>query len=598
MCRERSAYNPASGVVLAAGTQTLGVTFTPADTTVYTTATAAVSLTVHSAIAPLLITTNTLLGGTAGALYFSTLTATGGTTPYSWSIVSGSLPLGLLLIGTGTISGIPAEEVTSNFTVQVTDANNSTATQSLSIFVTPLLTYSARTDNCVNGTQSGCIAKTTTGEAGASLVYREGVNDPIPAGFGPATITSGSCPTGLKPSTYPANCPAPMNTSSTDPDFGAYLVIATDDSTNAPNTLTPYKVAWHLGSDGEWDAFSWDETLLLAHNTAGGATILNVNPAAIHAHTWRGPGCVNSSGIYNAQSGSGDSTHLAFGGSWSFSRVASEPHVLYELSSVPTQVNQVTVNSSIASPGSGTLSRNIYVDFTSDSPVPCSVVESAAPGNPTTYASSWDGDFEVADDGTISYGLTGGYDWAQSWTVTPVDTFILPTAGNSGKYGFQATAITGSGVTGISEPFWCQTAGCTVTDGGVTWTNIDKLNGQGPGFDVLIYRPAGTVAAGCTRINTRLGKIYRGTGNSAPAGYMTTNDQVACTRAGTYPSACSMPDRFTLHEVGQSANSQFVGLTPPAVKGQIRRGAGIPERSAANRALLHGWERIHHLLAT
>jgi hypothetical protein len=248
-------------------------------------------------------------------------------------------------------------------------------------------------------------------------------------------------------------------------------VMATDEDTFAHNASKPYTVAWHMGSDGGWDAFSWDETLLLAKNTAGSATVLNISPAAIHAHTCgTPPGCVNETGLYPAVSGGGDSGHLAHGGSWSFSRVAGEPHVLYEIANVPTQVNQLLITSSITSPGTGSLSRNIYVDFTTDTPVPCSVMQSAAPGNPTTYAASWVGSFEVANDGTISYAMTGGYDWAPAWTVTPIDTFIQPTVGNVGNYGFQATAVFGTGTTGGSEPAWCQTAGCTVTDGGGTWT--------------------------------------------------------------------------------------------------------------------------------
>ncbi len=195
-------------------------------------------------------------------------------------------------------------------------------------------------------------------------------------------------------------------------------------------------------------------------------------------------------------------------------------------------------------------------------------MESAAPGNPTTYTASTTTSFQVADDGSVSYGITGGYDWAAAWVVTPIDTFILPTRYNTGKYGFQATATSGTSTTGTSEPAWCQTTGCTVTDGGVTWTNIGMLYGQGPAFDVVIYRPAGTSAPGCTRINTRLGKIYRGTGNSAPAGYMTTNDDVVCTRAGTWPTTpCSLPDRFEIHEVGQPQNGQYVILVPTGSEG-------------------------------
>src|SRR5882762_1751824 len=54
------------------------------------------------------ITTSTLASGTVGVAYNSALTATGGTTPYSWSIASGTLPTVLTLSSAGVISGTPS----------------------------------------------------------------------------------------------------------------------------------------------------------------------------------------------------------------------------------------------------------------------------------------------------------------------------------------------------------------------------------------------------------------------------------------------------------------------------------------------------------
>jgi hypothetical protein len=54
------------------------------------------------------ITTNTLTGGTVGTAYSQTLTASGGTAPYTWTIVSGTLPAGLTLSTRGVISGTPS----------------------------------------------------------------------------------------------------------------------------------------------------------------------------------------------------------------------------------------------------------------------------------------------------------------------------------------------------------------------------------------------------------------------------------------------------------------------------------------------------------
>lgn len=86
------------------------------------TATKALSITILSA--PLNITTTTLPNGTVGAAYNSTVQATGGTPPYTWSITVGTLPAGLSLnANTGAITGTPSATGTSNFTVHVVDSS-------------------------------------------------------------------------------------------------------------------------------------------------------------------------------------------------------------------------------------------------------------------------------------------------------------------------------------------------------------------------------------------------------------------------------------------------------------------------------------------
>lgn len=63
------------------------------------------------------------------------LSASGGQPPYSWAVVSGALPPGLTLNPAGEISGTPTTVMTADFTVQVTDADSTTATLNLQIEV-------------------------------------------------------------------------------------------------------------------------------------------------------------------------------------------------------------------------------------------------------------------------------------------------------------------------------------------------------------------------------------------------------------------------------------------------------------------------------
>jgi hypothetical protein len=112
-----------AGTPTAAGTYAFTVAVTdsqsPADR-----ATQQLSLTVAPApVAPLAITTASLPAGKRRRSYSQTLAASGGVTPYVWSLASGSLPPGLTLSpSTGRISGTPTTTGRWSFTVRVTDA--------------------------------------------------------------------------------------------------------------------------------------------------------------------------------------------------------------------------------------------------------------------------------------------------------------------------------------------------------------------------------------------------------------------------------------------------------------------------------------------
>ena len=78
-------------------------------------------LTVQNSLA---ISTASVPGGLVGQGYSQTLTATGGTAPYTWSLVSGALPPGLSLNGPGGIlSGTPKQFGTYNFSIRATDSS-------------------------------------------------------------------------------------------------------------------------------------------------------------------------------------------------------------------------------------------------------------------------------------------------------------------------------------------------------------------------------------------------------------------------------------------------------------------------------------------
>ena len=129
------------------------------------------------------IASSSLQSGTVGTAYSATLQASGGTTPYSWSLGSGSLPAGLSLnSSSGTISGTPTTSGTSTFTAEATDPSSSAATKSLSIAIAPLPLV-ITTTSLPNG---------STNTAYSAFLFAGGGSPPYKW-----SVSSGALPSGL-----------------------------------------------------------------------------------------------------------------------------------------------------------------------------------------------------------------------------------------------------------------------------------------------------------------------------------------------------------------------------------------------------------------
>ena len=144
-------------------------------------ATANLSITIS---AGLTITTASLPGGVVGDSYRTTVLASGGTTPYTFTTVGGSLPAGLSLSTAGAITGTPTTAGTFSFTVQVKDTSTppENATANLSITIAPPLTIT--TTSLPAGVLSNSYSAAVTASGGVT-----------PYTF---SISKGSLPGGLK----------------------------------------------------------------------------------------------------------------------------------------------------------------------------------------------------------------------------------------------------------------------------------------------------------------------------------------------------------------------------------------------------------------
>ncbi|GHU80507.1 hypothetical protein FACS1894191_5940 [Clostridia bacterium] len=174
-----------SGTPTTAGTSTFTV---KASNGVNPDATKQLSITIEAATpsgtAPT-ITTTALAGGTVGTAYSQALAATGDAT-ITWTLDSGTLPVGLTLSSGGVISGTPTTAETATFTVKASNGVNPDATKQLSITIeaaTPSGTAPTITTNALaNGTVNTVYSETLTATGDATITW---------------SVTAGSLPSGL-----------------------------------------------------------------------------------------------------------------------------------------------------------------------------------------------------------------------------------------------------------------------------------------------------------------------------------------------------------------------------------------------------------------
>jgi hypothetical protein len=132
------------GTPTAAGTSTFGVQLADSQGLI---ATKSFSLAITAGLA--ITTSSPLPAGTVAAQYSQTLTAAGGTPPYTWTLSGGSLPAGLSLSAAGVIGGTPTISGAASFTIQVTDANRAATAVPFTLTINAALTFVSSTlPNC------------------------------------------------------------------------------------------------------------------------------------------------------------------------------------------------------------------------------------------------------------------------------------------------------------------------------------------------------------------------------------------------------------------------------------------------------------------
>jgi hypothetical protein len=227
------AYSPMSGTVLSAGQQTLTVTFTPTNTTDYTTATSSVTLTVNKVTpaitwpAPKAITYGTALSGTqlnatstvAGTFAYSpaagtvlsagqhTLTATfTPTNTTDYATVTANVTLTVNPAPSFTLGGSPtsltlAQGASGKTTITVSDKNGFTGSVTLAASGLPSGVTAAFGTNPTTGTSVLTLTASSTAPTGTATVTINGTSGSLTASTTIA-LTISCTPTAIVPYIY------------------------------------------------------------------------------------------------------------------------------------------------------------------------------------------------------------------------------------------------------------------------------------------------------------------------------------------------------------------------------------------------------------
>ncbi len=137
----------------------------------------------------------TLPNPTAGAAYSQTLTATGGSAPYTFALTAGALPNGIALASGGALSGTSTASGTFAFTIAATDANGQMGDRAYTLVVAvPTLAVTPVT--LPAGTAGTAYSQTLT-ISGGIAPYTAALSGVLPAGltFNAATRSFSGTPT-------------------------------------------------------------------------------------------------------------------------------------------------------------------------------------------------------------------------------------------------------------------------------------------------------------------------------------------------------------------------------------------------------------------
>jgi len=212
-----------SGTSMVAGTSSFSITVTDSTTGTPGVATQAYSLTVQAPV--IVLAPATLASGTAGVAFEQAFAASGGITPYRYTITAGTLPTGLSFESTtGVLSGTPTQAGSFALAVTVTDSTGGTAAT-----VTRSYTLQIAAPAVLMTPAAGALPAVAAGTAYTQVFSASG-------GIAPYTyaVSAGALPAGLVLDAASGR----LSGTATAAGSSSFSITVTDSTTGAPGVVT------------------------------------------------------------------------------------------------------------------------------------------------------------------------------------------------------------------------------------------------------------------------------------------------------------------------------------------------------------------------